>query len=114
MTRKIASLLLALTMVLGLLTGCARTAGDEEPFGEGLLFQKTATDEEAFGEAEKEPVYVDQVPVLEEELILEEEAVPMAAAPTDPLLLPVAAGTAVKKGGGAEIDYSNTADGYVM
>ena len=116
MTKKCISLLLILAVVLGLLTGCARTGGEEEPFGEGLLFQKTATDEEAFGDVETEqaPVYVDQVPILEEELVLEDEAVPMAALPTDTLLLPVASGTAVKTGGGAEIDYSNTADGYVM
>ena len=90
------------------------TAADDEAFGEGLLFQKTASDEEAFGEAEQEPVYVDQAPDLEVELVLEDEAVPLAAAPAEALLLPVAAGTAVKKGGGAEIDYSNIADGYVM
>ncbi len=45
------------------------------------------------------------------EKLLHETAVPL----TDtPMLLPVAAGTAVKTGGGAEIDYSNIADGYVM
>ena len=116
MTKRIVSLLLALTLLAGLLAGCGQTAADDEAFGEGLLFQKTASDEEAFGEAEQEPVYVDQAPDLEGELelVLEDEAVPLAAAPAEALLLPVAAGTAVKKGGGAEIDYSNTADGYVM
>ena len=114
MTKRIVSLLLALALLAGLLAGCGQTAADDEAFGEGLLFQKTASDEEAFGEAEQEPVYVDQAPDLEGELVLEDEAVPLAAAPAEALLLPVAAGTAVKKGGGAEIDYSNTADGYVM
>ena len=101
MTKRIISLLLALTLLAGLLTGCGQTAADDEAFGEGLLFQKTASDEEAFGEAEQEPVYVDQAPDLEVELVLEDEAVPLAAAPAEALLLPVAAGTAVKKGGGA-------------
>ena len=41
----------------------------------------------------------------------DEEAVPLAASP---MLLPVAGGTAVESGGGAEIDYSNISDGYVM
>ena len=88
MTKRIVSLLLALTLLAGLLAGCGQTAADDEAFGEGLLFQKTASDEEAFGEAEQEPVYVDQAPDLEGELVLEDEAVPLAAAPAEALLLP--------------------------
>lgn len=47
-----------------------------------------------------------------QDIYLEDEPVPMNTSPT--LLLPVASGTAVKKNNKAEIDYSNTADGYVM
>jgi len=46
---------------------------------------------------------------------LEDEMVPLAASPSAvSVLSPAASGTAVKSGGGAEIDYSNTKDGYVM
>jgi len=49
-------------------------------------------------------------------VILEEEMVALAEAPAAvPLILePVASGKLVKSGSKAEIDYSNTADGYVM
>ena len=63
---------------------------------------------------DEDQIYIDQVPM--EELQLEDEMVPLAngpAAVTD-LLMPEASGTSVKTGGGAEIDYSNTKDGYVM
>lgn len=63
---------------------------------------------------DEEQIYIDQVPI--KELQLEDEMVPLAngpAAVTD-LLMPEASGKAVKSGGGAEIDYSNVQDGYVM
>ncbi len=58
--------------------------------------------------------YVDEAPV--EEVVLEEEAVALADAPAAlPLsATSVASGTLVKQAGAAEIDYSNTKDGYVM
>lgn len=42
-------------------------------------------------------------------VVLEDQAVPLAAAP-----MPVASGTAAKTTARATIDYSNTKDGYVM
>ncbi len=59
--------------------------------------------------------FIDQT-VMEEEVSLGEEPVPMACAPMalSTVLSPQASGTAVESGGGAEIDYSNVKDGYVM
>ena len=51
MRKKVISLLLALTMLSGLLAGCA-AASDDEAAVEGFFFQKTASDEEAFGQVE--------------------------------------------------------------
>lgn len=112
-----------------LLSGCAGTATDEAAF-RGLsseaLYTRTATDEEAFGlpdggEAETMESAIPQAApragqepaedAAETVTLEDEEAVPLAAAP---MLLPVAGGTAVESGGGAEIDYSNISDGYVM
>lgn len=106
-----------------LTAGCAKTASDEEAFagviaaGETELFyRQTSSDEEVFGAAadEFDGVYVGQVEL--DEFVIEDELVPLADAPAavSNLLLPVASGTATKSGGGAEIDYSNIADGYVM
>ena len=63
---------------------------------------------------EGRPVFIDEV--VMDDLNLDEEMVPMSSAPAalSTMLTPVASGTAVKSGGGAEIDYSNTKDGYVM
>lgn len=47
-----------------------------------------------------------------QEVNLEDEQVPLAALPVGQM--PQASGTAVEKNDKAEIDYSNTADGYVM
>ena len=86
-------LALALAVLL-LLSGCGQTA------------QELAEEEPA--------VYTDEVPL--EEVDLEEELVALAEAPpaSPALLLPEASGTSVKKNTKAEIDYSNTGDGYVM
>lgn len=61
-----------------------------------------------------EAIYTDLVELVD--LELENEAVPLAASPAaiSVLLLPEASGRAVAKGNGAEIDYSNIGDGYVM
>ena len=86
-------LALVLTALL-LLSGCGQTA-------QGL--------------SEEEPAaYTDEAPL--EEVDLEEELVALAEAPpaSPALLLPEASGTSVKKNTKAEIDYSNTGDGYVM
>lgn len=63
---------------------------------------------------EAPPVYIDRVEL--DIVEIEEEAVALTEAPpaVSTLLLPVASGTLVKKSAKAEIDYSNTADGYVM
>ena len=100
-------------LLVALLSGCgagAQTgaAGEED----------TAAQEETLPETEEtqitEEAYTDQV-VLEE-VDLEDEAVALAEAPAavSSMLLPTASGTLVKTSDKAEIDYSNTADGYVM
>lgn len=85
-------LFLTLTLTL-LLSGCARPGS---------------------APSEPEEVYIDPAPL--EEVMIEEEAVALASAPSavNDKLLPVASGTAVVTKGSASIDYSNIADGYVM
>jgi transglutaminase-like putative cysteine protease len=87
-------LLLTLVLLGSLLTGCGQTEAQATSSGE-------------------EPVYVDAVTT--EDAQIEDEAVALAAAPAVSLsLMPEASGTLVEKNNKAEIDYSNTADGYVM
>ena len=50
----------------------------------------------------------------ESDVLVEDGLVPLAGAPAGGMLLPTASGTAVKAERGAEIDYSNLSDGYVM
>lgn len=96
-----------------LLSGCgagAQTASVGE--------ENAAVQEETLPETEEtqitEEAYTDQVTL--EEVDLEDEAVALAEAPAaiSSMLLPTASGTLVKTSDKAEIDYSNTADGYVM
>lgn len=51
---------------------------------------------------------------LVEIMELTEEEIPLADAPKSSMLLPQASGTKVQSNAKAAIDYSNTADGYVM
>ena len=92
-TKRLLPVLLAVMMSSALLTGCGETSASS---ADSAVFQETT--------------------VLED-VQIEEEAVALAAtaastAPT--MLLPTASGTLVQKNSQAEIDYSNTADGYVM
>ncbi len=86
----LAALLAALLAACCLLQGCSSAAVD------------------------RDEIYIDQVPM--EELQLEDEMVPLAngPAPVTDLLMPEASGVKVQSQGGAEIDYSNVQDGYVM
>ena len=75
-----------------------------------------AVQESAPAEEDQEQMYIDSVPLGELEDI-EDEAVALSDAPVPALptvLSPIAAGTQVAKEGAAVVDYSNTADGYVM
>ena len=107
------------------LSGCAASV----PGGESWEPQQTAAQagssapvEDSQAPEATTPVFIDEVTVegmdlgLGLEFDLEEGMVPMSAAPAalPSMLMPVASGTAVKSGGGAEIDYSNVKDGYVM
>lgn len=107
------NVLLVWLLLAALLSGCgagAQTGSADE--------EETAVQEETLPETEEtqiaEEAYTDQV-VLEE-VDLEDEAVALAEAPAavSSMLLPTASGTLVKTSDKAEIDYSNTADGYVM
>lgn len=84
------------------------------PAGNSAPPQSTAPAANTPAPDEGRPVFIDEV--VMNDLNLDEEMVPMSSAPAalSTVLTPVASGTAVKSGGGAEIDYSNTKDGYVM
>lgn len=86
---------LALALAL-LLSGCAQSGGAPS------------------GASNEGDPYIDRITL--DELVIEDETVALADAPAavNTLLLPEASGTAVKREGNAVIDYSNTADGYVM
>ena len=88
-----------------LLSGCAASFND--PAQESNPAQETVS-------AESMPIFIDQVTV--DVIELQDEVVPMSAAPAavPTMLMPVASGKAVKSGKGADIDYSNVTDGYVM
>lgn len=87
--------MISLLLALCLLAGCGQTGG------------AGSTDSD-------EPVFIDEVNMGE--ITLEDEAVALSSSPpaVNDLLLPVASGKLVKSKGSASIDYSNTADGYVM
>ena len=92
--------LVPLVLAALILTGCGQTVPADPAQAEDPV------------EAEESP-YIEETPL--EEVDLEDEAVAMAAAPAvSTLLVPVASGTLVKSNDKAQIDYSNTADGYVM
>ena len=107
----------ALSLALALMTACtAPAAAPESPAPQPESpSQSQSQNEPAQGSGqlprEGDPVaYVSQVKVPEDAVM-----VPLAGSPAvDSQLLPVASGTAVESGGGAEIDYSNIQDGYVM
>ena len=83
----------ALLLALLLPAGCGQAAPSQVP--------------------EEEDPYVEEVSL--QEVDMEDEAVALAAAPAmDTMLVPAASGTLVKANDKAQIDYSNTADGYVM
>lgn len=109
-----------------ILTGCMQAVTDEDAFGTpgagaGLSQETTSaqtpdtpTPGGGPGGGEEQPAFIDQVSIGETHL--EDDLVPLTSAPAavSTLLMPAASGTAVKNGGGAEIDYSNIRDGYVM
>lgn len=107
--KKMSRILVCL-LALCLLAGCAKTATDEEAF-QAAITAGGETLQNAPEDGGTEPVSNTAAAPETGEIELVDEEVPLAAAP---LLLPVAAGTAVETGGGAEIDYSNVSDGYVM
>lgn len=98
---KITGRLLPMALALLLLAGCGQTP-QGEPAGET---RPETPAEELFADAAELG-----------EVDLEDEAVALAAAPAalPGMLVPEASGTLVKKSDKAVIDYSNTADGYVM
>ena len=90
--------LLPALMALVLLTGCGSTAAQESA---------------SVDDAAVERAFVQEVPM--EAVDIQEEAVALAGSPAVPTVLtPVASGTLTQKTDKAVIDYSNTADGYVM
>lgn len=135
--------LIPLVLMVCMLAGCMQAVTDEDAFGAVNMGDKqpqqvsssetaqppadgsgggdastpeTDVDEpESSGDADSsQVVYIDQVPISETHV--EDDVVPLTSSPAavSAMLTPTAAGTAVKTGGGAEIDYSNVQDGYVM
>lgn len=114
--------LLAGLLALMLLAGCGSAAAggdtqvEDPPVASGDL--ETGGIEMAETEVNNtetsEILYVDETVV--EDTMLKEEAAALENAPAAlPVILqPVASGTQVKRSDKAEIDYSNTSDGYVM
>ena len=97
--KRMKRLFLPLLAAALLLSGCGQTAAETAPAEEE---QET-----------QEEIYTEVTPL--EEVDLEDEAVALAGEPAvSTLLLPEASGTLVQSNGKAVIDYSNTADGYVM
>ena len=82
--------LVSLLMAVLLLAGCAQTAVSEEE------------------------VYIDPVPLADAAFDTEGKTLSESPATSITLLTPVASGTKTRKVAKATIDYSNTADGYVM
>ena len=95
------------SMLAGLLAACCLLSG---------CAANVVPSGEPENDMENEPVYIDQVELEEVELDLEMEMVPMSESPAalPTILAPVASGKSVSSSGGAEIDYSNITDGYVM
>jgi len=86
------SLILAYLLVVGMLAGCGQTGSID-----------IVSPEDAMS------------PTTEDEIIeLALEMVPLTAAPPTSITSPTASGTSTSKNTKAEIDYSNTKDGYVM
>lgn len=87
---------------LMLLTSCGQTAAGEANADTAAEPEKTVQDT------------TDTTDITSETMELTEEEVPLAEAPVSSMLLPQASGTKTQKNQKAIIDYSNTADGYVM
>lgn len=106
--KKLLALMLAGCCLLSGCSGAAVPGGDS---------QAPAQSEGQTAAEENGPMFVDEVTMDADVVLeLENEMVPMSAAPAalPSLLMPVASGKSVKTGNGAEIDYSNIKDGYVM
>ncbi len=97
-----------------LLVGCGQNAAPAVSSGSTSGSQSASSSVSSSSSEEEAPAYVDVTPV--EEVDLEDEAVALIGRPRRSVhhASPVASGTLVKKNNKAEIDYSNTKDGYVM
>lgn len=92
--KRIARSGLALALTVGLLAGCSNASGNDK--------DTWIPDWEGGGENESV-------------VMISEDLVPLTGDPAvSTVLMPVASGTVVKKNAKAEIDASNTKDGYVM
>lgn len=87
-----------------LLSGCGQAAAQQSVSGSAVSAEAAAPAEDTAA--------ADTVP--EDAMELDEASIPLAEAPVSSLLLPQASGTKVQSNQKAVIDYSNTADGYVM
>lgn len=81
-----------------LLSGCGASTSAQSAVNDTSAAQAASADD------------TDLVEIME----LTEKEIPLADAPKSSMLLPQASGTKVQSNAKAAIDYSNTADGYVM
>lgn len=113
---RAAALLLAASLLAALLAGCANNATTPSDASQ-VEANESVTESSESSQATEEPVE-DDAAVETVELIDyadDLELVPLAESPAlSTTLMPVASGTNVYGNSKAEIDASNTADGYVM
>jgi len=107
MMKRLLSALLVFVMVL--LAGCAVATPER-----GARAAKMSVVIEDAAVALSDAGYTDTAPVENVDLTEEAAALIDAPAAVPTVLMPEASGVQVKKAGPSEIDYSNTADGYVM
>jgi hypothetical protein len=100
------TLIIAIMLITGLCTACnQKTTEINNPWdAEPISYESDFTD-----------VALDEVPLNGGEFIdISLEMVPLTESPPSTVAMPSAPGTSEKKNDKAQIDYSNTKDGYVM
>ena len=104
--KKLVSLAMVILVLTGMIAGCSKDTTDiHSPGTSG-----SASFQGGFAEQPIDEVYLDDGEFVDITL----EMVPMTEAPATGIPMPSAPGTSTKKNDKAEIDYSNSKDGYVM
>jgi len=108
---KVISLTLILFAIVGLGTACSLSEVKDFVHGPVPGFE-TSPDRKQDSDNKPDPVISDEDTTID---LPSEDLVPLTQTPAIPIvLMPVASGSKVESNSKAVIDYSNTADGYVM